>query len=293
MTSMPWLTRPLITRITAFSLPGMAREEKITRSPRETETSGCSSWAMRESTARGSPWLPVQSASTLSAAGRRRHRPSGIPRCRRGSRSRARPARCGPSRGRPRPLRARPGSRFRDGTQPRHVGGEGRDRDARRRGTDEIGEAFGNVDSDGERPSRTALVEIADKRETALVPSARSFASSVRGAMTGVGSIFQSPVWSTAPSGVQMMSPFDSGSNGPWTRARCRTARARNACQRHHVDRNVGRTGLAFALGLEQRRGKRRRVDRQLQLRPQVEQRAEMVLVPSVSTGQEECGAAR
>ena len=43
--------------------------------------------------------------------------------------------------------------------------------------------------------------------------------------MTGVGSIFQSPVWSTAPSGVRMMSPFDSGiewametssmSNGP------------------------------------------------------------------------------
>ena len=43
--------------------------------------------------------------------------------------------------------------------------------------------------------------------------------------MTGVGSIFQSPVCSTAPSGVRMMSAFDSGiecamdtssmSNGP------------------------------------------------------------------------------
>ena len=40
MTSMPWSTRPLITRITAFSLPGMAREEKITRSPREKRDVG-------------------------------------------------------------------------------------------------------------------------------------------------------------------------------------------------------------------------------------------------------------
>src|SRR5438552_1756336 len=35
MTSTPCDTSPLITRMTAFSLPGMAREEKITRSPRE------------------------------------------------------------------------------------------------------------------------------------------------------------------------------------------------------------------------------------------------------------------
>ena len=34
ITSTPWATRPLITRPMAFSLPGMAREEKITRSPR-------------------------------------------------------------------------------------------------------------------------------------------------------------------------------------------------------------------------------------------------------------------
>ena len=53
-------------RVTAFSLPGMAREEKITRSPRENVTSGCWSSAMRASAARGSPWLPVQSATTLS-----------------------------------------------------------------------------------------------------------------------------------------------------------------------------------------------------------------------------------
>src|SRR5437868_3689251 len=37
MTSMPWATSPLMTRVTAFSLPGIAREEKITRSPREND----------------------------------------------------------------------------------------------------------------------------------------------------------------------------------------------------------------------------------------------------------------
>ena len=33
MTSTPWSTSPLMMRPTAFSLPGMVREEKITRSP--------------------------------------------------------------------------------------------------------------------------------------------------------------------------------------------------------------------------------------------------------------------
>ena len=45
------------------------------------------------------------------------------------------------------------------------------------------------------------------------------------------------------------------------------------------VDRNVRRARLARALGLEQRGGERRRIDRHLQPRPQVEQRAEMILV--------------
>jgi hypothetical protein len=38
----------------------------------------------------------------------------------------ARDLRMQSSRGRPRPLRARTGQRLRDGTQPRHIGGEGR-----------------------------------------------------------------------------------------------------------------------------------------------------------------------
>ena len=51
---------------TAFSLPGMVREEKITQSPLFSVTCGWSLLAIRDSAARGSPWLPVHSASTLS-----------------------------------------------------------------------------------------------------------------------------------------------------------------------------------------------------------------------------------
>ena len=79
--------------------------------------------------------------------------------------------------------------------------------------------------SEGERPSRTALVESPTTARQPASPSARSFASSVGGPITGVGSSFQSPVWSTAPRLVRMISAFDSGiewatdtnsmSNGP------------------------------------------------------------------------------
>ena len=51
----------------ARSLPGMTREEKITTSPFSSAICGCSSVAMRASAARGSPWLPVQISTSLSA----------------------------------------------------------------------------------------------------------------------------------------------------------------------------------------------------------------------------------
>ena len=119
--------------------------------------------------------------------------------------------------------------------------------------------------SDGERPSRTALVESPTSARHPSSPSARSLSSSVGAPMTGVGSIFQSPVCSTVPSGVRMISAFDSGiecaietssmSNGPSVEA---------AAERHHVHRDLRRTRLALALGLEQRGGERRRIDRHL-----------------------------
>ena len=80
-------------------------------------------------------------------------------------------------------------------------------------------------DSDGERPSRTALVESPISTWQPSAPSARNFASSVGGPSTGVGSSFQSPVCSTLPCGVRRISALDSGiewatetssmSNGP------------------------------------------------------------------------------
>ncbi len=79
--------------------------------------------------------------------------------------------------------------------------------------------------SEGERPSRTALVESPISARQPSSPKARSFFSSVGSLRIGVGSSFQSPVCSTAPSGVRMMSALVSGiecvmvtnsmSNGP------------------------------------------------------------------------------
>src|SRR5205809_280795 len=53
MTSTPCNTKPLMIAPTAFSLPGMVREEKITLSPRLSVISGWSSLAMRDSAALG------------------------------------------------------------------------------------------------------------------------------------------------------------------------------------------------------------------------------------------------
>ena len=65
--------------------------------------------------------------------------------------------------------------------------------------------------SEGERPSRTALVESPTSASTPASPSSRSRRSSVGRPMIGVGSIFQSPVWSTVPISVWIASACDSG----------------------------------------------------------------------------------
>ena len=51
------------------------------------------------------------------------------------------------------------------------------------------------------------------------------------------------------------------------------------AAERHDLDGDFRRARLARPLGFEQRGGERRRIDRHLQPRPQIEQRAEMILV--------------
>ena len=258
-----------MTRPIAFSLPGMVRDEKITRSPRDSAISGCSSAAMRASAARGSPWLPVQSATTLSRrqiaidvhAAELLH-PFEIAGLARDliTRSMARPTTTTS-----RPAAARGVG---DGADARDVGGEGGDRDAR---AARLRSASASVRatsvSDGERPSRTALVELPISARQPSAPSARSLASSVGGPITGVGSIFQSPVCSTLPCGVRRISALDSGiecatetssmSNGPTLKRRPSATSFTGMS---------GAPGSPCALGLEQRRGERRRVDRHLQL---------------------------
>ena len=59
------------------------------------------------------------------------------------------------------------------------------------------------------------------------------------------------------------------------------------AAERHDLDRNIRRARFAQPLGLEQRGRERRRIDRAAQARPQIEQRAEMILV---RVGEHEAG---
>ena len=53
--------------------------------------------------------------------------------------------------------------------------------------------------SEGERPSRRALVELQIMAVTPSAPSSLRRASSVGAPISGVASIFQSPVWSAMP----------------------------------------------------------------------------------------------
>ena len=135
--------------------------------------------------------------------------------------------RCAPWRGRPRRPRG-PAARAASATARRRadIRGEGRDRDAAPAPfLISSASVLATSASEGERPSRTALVESPTSARQPSSPSARSFFSSVASPRIGVGSIFQSPVCSTLPSGVRMMSAFDSGiecamvtsstSNGP------------------------------------------------------------------------------
>lgn len=60
-------------------------------------------------------------------------------------------------------------------------------------------------------PSRIALVESQISTSTPSRPISRSRFSSVGALVSGVSSSFQSPVWSTVPSGVRIASAAGSG----------------------------------------------------------------------------------
>ena len=269
---------------TAFSLPGMARDEKITRSPGDRAMSGCS--LLRDAGERGARLAlraGEQRDDLVARADSRRCRAAGNPAGRRDSRIRARRRRRGPWRGRRRRPRARiAGAASATDAHARDVRGEGGDRDAVRRLPDELGEVAGDVRSrSGSSPSRTTFVESQTSASTPSSPSARKAASDVRLPRYGVSSSFQSPVWTTSPSGVRMASAFDSGiecatgtnsmSNGPELEA---LAAGRPACR-----------STFGAPGSDKRRVSRRptrearRVDRRPQARPHLDERADMVLM--------------
>ncbi len=65
--------------------------------------------------------------------------------------------------------------------------------------------------SDGLSPSRSTLVELQTSASTPSSPSAFRRSVSVVAPSTGVGSIFQSPVWTTSPAGVRIASDELSG----------------------------------------------------------------------------------
>ena len=65
-TCAPSRLSPLITRYTAFSLPGIKELASTTVSPRFKVTTGCSRLAIRDSADSGSPWEPVEMITTSS-----------------------------------------------------------------------------------------------------------------------------------------------------------------------------------------------------------------------------------
>ena len=65
--------------------------------------------------------------------------------------------------------------------------------------------------SEGEMPSRTALVESQISAATPSSPSAISFSASVGALVSGDSSSFQSPVWSTVPACVLIATADGSG----------------------------------------------------------------------------------
>ena len=239
ITSTPCATRPLITRAIAFSLPGMAREEKITRSPRGEGDLGM--LVLGDPRQSGARLALAAGAQRQDLVGRQIAVSSarcGNPARRRDSRSRARPGRRAPWPGRPGRLRGRRRARRR---RPRGCVPRGREVvTATRPGAVLIkfGEGLGDVGFRGERPSRTALVESPMSASTPSSPSAVSFFCVGRPPISGVGSIFQSPVCSTMPAGVRIASAFDSGIEcATLTNSIVERSEIQPSAQRHDVDR--------------------------------------------------------
>ena len=204
----------------------MTREENTQASPAPSFTCGCEPSAMRDNAARGSPWLPVQRNSTsfsgMAAAccsDRNSRTPSSRP-----TDLAAAAIRCieRPTRQTPRPAAsaARITLSMRATFEAKHATATLPVRPPIRPASASFTSA-----SEPDSPSTKTLVESHTMARTPSSPSFWIAASSVTEPSTGSGSIFQSPVCSTVPSGVRIARPFGSGiecvsvisstSNGP------------------------------------------------------------------------------
>ena len=172
------------------------------------------------------------------------------------------------------------GRGLRHRAQARHVGGEGGDGHPRRRAADKLGERFRNVGFGGRAPLAERIGGVADQRQAALVAE-RAQLGFISGWADNRGRI-DLPI-----AGVKHAAERRADDEavrfgnrmGHGYELDIEWSERESAPERHDVHRDLGRTGLAFQLGLQQRGGKRCGIDRQLEARPQVEQRAEMILV--------------
>ncbi len=167
-----------------------------------------------------------------------------------------------------------------DGAQPRHVGCECRHRDAPARRFHEFGDVLGDFLL-GRRAALTHGVgRIADQRHDAFIAD---FAQPLLvGRLADDRRRIDLPV-----TGMQHCAGgrADRERMGFGNRVRDRNefhaerADVDGAARRHDCDRDLWRVALAGAFGFEQRRAELRRVDRALQLRPQIDDGTEMILV--------------
>ncbi|GCC47477.1 hypothetical protein chiPu_0031564, partial [Chiloscyllium punctatum] len=163
---------------------------------------------------------------------------------------------------------------------PGDIGGEGRDRDPALGGLDQLLDGSGDLGLRGRAPVAHGIGGIADQRQHAFVAELPQ--PPLVGRLADHRGRIDLPV-----AGVQHGA--DVGLDRQRVRFRNRM-RDRNefdveradidpAARRDHGDRDLRRIALGGAFGLEQRRRELRRVDLAAKLRPEVDDRAEMILM--------------
>ena len=142
--------------------------------------------------------------------------------------------------------------------------------------------------SEGERPSRSALVESQIIAVTPSAPSSLRRASSIGAPISGVASIFQSPVWRARPWRVRTATALGSGIEcATEMSSRLKGPTSKRLLSGHLLDGQLHLAAELRELGLEHRRRERGCIDRHPEPRPQLDDGADVVLV---RVGQHEAG---